>query len=116
MTTRTRGSDAGLPRKAFQKPGRTFPDAETPVKTTRALRGISSETSLRLCSRAPRMRTQSPSAPGSDLCLLSTCASIVVLFGPCGLLAIGPILGKPLLIVSVPQLPNPERRMASRSR
>jgi hypothetical protein len=28
------------------------------MKTTRALRGISSETSLRLCSRAPRMRTE----------------------------------------------------------
>ena len=54
-----------------------------------------------------------PSAPGPDLCLLSTCASIVVLFGPCGF---GPILGKCLLIVVGSTIAKSRARMASRSR
>jgi hypothetical protein len=34
-----------------------FPDPQTPVKTTRESRGISTSTFLRLCSRAPRTCT-----------------------------------------------------------
>src|ERR1700709_2463107 len=35
-----------------------LPDPETPVKTTSASRGTSTSTLRRLCSRAPRTRTQ----------------------------------------------------------
>ena len=37
--------------------GRFFPDPETPVNATKALRGMSTSTAARLCSVAPRTRT-----------------------------------------------------------
>src|SRR5674476_195818 len=37
-----------------------------PVKTTKASRGISTDTSFRLCSRAPRTRTKPAMVPTSD--------------------------------------------------
>src|SRR5579875_102690 len=37
------------------KANEDFPEPDSPVKTMRRSRGNSSETSLRLCSRAPRM-------------------------------------------------------------
>ena len=40
-----------------------LPEPDTPVKTTRASRGIATSTSFRLCSRAPRTRTN-PSRAG----------------------------------------------------
>src|SRR5215469_9032436 len=57
-----------------------LPDPDSPVNTIMASRGRSSETSLRLCSRAPRttsrsatVRSVSPGMYRLDLCWLDLC-------------------------------------------
>jgi len=47
------------------KASEDLPEPETPVKTTSRSRGILTEMFLRLCSRAPRTRTQPLSGRGS---------------------------------------------------
>ncbi len=42
-----------------------LPEPDTPVKTTRALRGITTSTFFRLCSRAPRTWMQPSAGSGS---------------------------------------------------